>query len=124
MRPPIPAIARILEHLPATTTGHVLLSLESEGGKVPISLPENMSLEWIIREKDDHDALVDATCAMQDRFIENSFVFFAAKKSASKKGPSLFLQDTRLYNGEHLHRWLLAIVNFGTCQIVRPNVTS
>ena len=33
----VPAIARIAQQLPANATGHVLISLETENGKVPLT---------------------------------------------------------------------------------------
>lgn len=45
----LPAIARILEGLPAGTRGTVLIEVQSAADEVPLTLPPSMTLQWLHR---------------------------------------------------------------------------
>ena len=89
----VPAIARIAEQLPANATGHVLISLETENGKVPFTLPEGMSLQWLIREPGNHDLLFEHCKAVCSSFVEGRYIWFAANKSVAKKARNFYQKE-------------------------------
>ncbi|MDX3925904.1 MAG: siderophore-interacting protein [Shinella sp.] len=45
----LPGIARILEHLPATATGHAFIEVDIPGDKLPLSCPTGISITWLHR---------------------------------------------------------------------------
>lgn len=46
----LPGIARILEDLPATTTGHVFIEVGMPDDTLPLSCPAGMSVHWLSRD--------------------------------------------------------------------------
>lgn len=49
-----PAIARILEDLPADARGVALIEVASDADRLPIEAPEGMGVEWLPREGGEH----------------------------------------------------------------------
>lgn len=49
-----PAIARILEDLPADARGAAMIEVESAADRLPIEAPEGMTVEWLPRDGGEH----------------------------------------------------------------------
>jgi len=47
----LPAIARIVEGLPAHTRGMVMVEVQNAGDEIPLSLPAGMAIHWLHREQ-------------------------------------------------------------------------
>lgn len=46
----LPAIARILESLPATAAGHAIIEIPGEADRIALSKPDGVLLRWLYRE--------------------------------------------------------------------------
>ncbi|AMB57917.1 siderophore-interacting protein [Microterricola viridarii] len=76
----VPAVAVILEGLPADATGHVFLEVPSAGDALPLTAPAGVQITWLPRSTDDgHEneplpfggALVPAVTAWADAWAES-----------------------------------------------------
>ncbi|WP_167001134.1 siderophore-interacting protein [Mumia sp. ZJ430] len=66
----LPAIGRILEDLPETTVGHVLVEVPHAEDFTDLSRPAGMSLTWIAREGAPHgESLVPAVRTVADQLL-------------------------------------------------------
>ena len=77
----LPAIARILADLPRDATGVAVIQVPSRADRQALAAPENLRVEWLLRE----DAACDATLAERLAATEipagNRFVFFAGSST-------------------------------------------
>jgi NADPH-dependent ferric siderophore reductase len=93
----IPAICRILETIPSSTKGTVFLSIEKEGDQIPVTHSPSISVEWVIRDGQSHDGLLDRTKKAELPEGKGAFVWFAAKKSVARKAKHYF-RDEKGFN--------------------------
>lgn len=69
----VPAIASILERLPATARGEVLLEVPTTADACPLAAPAGVVVHWLAREGADHGALlVPAVQEAADRLLAGS----------------------------------------------------
>jgi len=69
----VPAIASILERLPAGARGEVLLEVPTAGDAQPLTAPAGVVVHWLAREGAEHGALlVPAVQAAADRLLAGS----------------------------------------------------
>ena len=111
----LPGIARILESLPATTTGHAFIEVDSKADELPLQCPAGLSLTWLHRNGADAGTatlLQESIRAVQwPRNPENAFFWggcehkaFSAIYRHLKKSIGLSRDRFVLYS--HWHRSL------------------
>jgi NADPH-dependent ferric siderophore reductase len=54
----VPAVASILEGLPATARGTVLIEVPEEADQLPLSAPPGIRIEWVARGENGHGVLL------------------------------------------------------------------
>jgi iron complex transport system ATP-binding protein len=69
----VPAIACILERLPASARGEVVLEVPSADDVLPLAAPDGVVVRWLVRDGDEHGArLVPAVQDAADRLLAGS----------------------------------------------------
>ncbi|RRD48219.1 siderophore-interacting protein [Arachnia propionica] len=85
-----PAIARILEDLPADARGAALIEVDSAADQLPIEAPEGMSVEWLPREGGEHGV----------RLIPSLLALVPGAAAAGEAGPDPDdIWETPTYSG-------------------------
>ncbi|MFT6510864.1 MAG: NADPH-dependent ferric siderophore reductase [Parvibaculaceae bacterium] len=90
----LPALARILENLPATATGHVIIETAGHQSRQPIKHPANVKLEWVDKDTAPQNALLDRLCAITPPQNTPTYGWFAgefAQAQAMRKHFKSFL---------------------------------
>ncbi|WP_310618531.1 siderophore-interacting protein [Flexibacterium corallicola] len=89
-----PAICRTLLDLPKDTCGKVLLMVSSEKDeRFVVDAPEGMDVEWVLRDGQGQDVLLEAAKTVALEGEKDSFVWFAANKELSKKARKYFRNE-------------------------------
>ncbi len=89
----IPAIARILENLPASTAGHVFISHAHPNARVDLKLPAHMTLEWSQRPDENYDALLHSAKVAWEETPDYDFIWFATHKNTVRKARQYFIGE-------------------------------
>ncbi|WP_417671832.1 SIP domain-containing protein [Roseibium sp.] len=85
----LPAISRILRHLPATATGKVFMLVSDETEQVEITAPEGIELNWLHRSEARPRQLLQAVTALPDQ-APGTYAWFASEKSEVKAARAHF----------------------------------
>lgn len=110
----LPGIARILENLPATATGHALIEVDTKADELPLRCPVGMAVAWLHRNGAD----AGTTTLLEDRIrtikwpetLDTVFVWggcehraFSAVHRYLKKDIGLSRKRFVLYSHWHRH---------------------
>lgn len=79
----LPACALLLESLPATTTGQVLISVPSAADIQPLAHPDGIELAWLCDDRP--DALLQAACAIPVCHWQDAFLWAAAESGMIRR---------------------------------------
>lgn len=101
----LPAIARILESLPATASGEVLLEVADHREELPLAAPRGMSIHWLHRG----DALPGSTRLLAEAVTavrwpqhQQVFAWVAAEAQAVRAMRTHLREARRLTREQHL----------------------
>lgn len=78
----LPAISRILEHLPTNTRGRAVIGLRQGDGRMRIASPSGVEIDWIVG---DDTALIAAMEATRLPLNEHATVWFAGEAEAARR---------------------------------------
>ncbi|MDF1790925.1 MAG: siderophore-interacting protein [Thalassobaculaceae bacterium] len=78
----LPAISRILEHLPADAEGHAMIGLRHGDGRMEIAAPAGVTVDWVTG---DDTALVRAMEAVRPPLATDVAVWFAGEAEAARR---------------------------------------
>lgn len=101
----LPAIARILETLPATATGEAFIEVADRSEEVPLVAPDGMGIRWLHRAGRPAgmtQLLVDAVKAMQWPDHDDVFAWVACEARALKALRDHLRNERELARDKHL----------------------
>lgn len=101
----LPAIARILETLPATATGEVFIEVADRDEEVPLVAPSGVAIRWLHRAgrpAGTTQLLVDAVKAVQWPDHREVFAWVACEAQALKALRDHLRDDRKLARDQHL----------------------
>ncbi|MEM7506194.1 MAG: siderophore-interacting protein [Pseudomonadota bacterium] len=95
-----PAVARIVETIPASATGEIVLSaVEGERCSYPISPPPGMKLTW--QSRGSKTSLGELAIEMSERW-DDHFLWFAAEKSEAVRVRRAYKAEPRPDNSSYI----------------------
>jgi NADPH-dependent ferric siderophore reductase len=102
----LPAIARMLEHLPASARGKVFLEVEDSAEIQPLTVPATVDVEWLLRDgrpAGGTTLLVDAVRGTEFPTNGETVYLWAGCEFETFRAIRTFArQEKRLSNSEHL----------------------
>lgn len=101
----IPAMARLLERLPAATTGHAFIEAEDEQEVQSLTHPAGVTVTWLFREGREpgrNDLLADAILAAQWPGHDNVFAWLGAEEATARRIRKHWRDERGLERGKFL----------------------
>lgn len=91
----VPAVSRLIEHLPAEVSGEAILEVEDEDEVVAINTPGRFNVKWLFR-KGGRSQLVEEVLSRKWSQREGSFGWFAAEREQAAQVREYWREDLGL----------------------------
>ena len=112
----LPAIAVNLERLPAGAKGHVVLEIISAQDKVPLNVPEDMEVHWVVNPEPEADNSVLEDTVMALPWLDGQVSIWVAGEFSASRALRQYFRHSKGVAKEHKYiscYWKIGVTDEG-----------